>query len=279
MNNIKIVKAFGEKELFSEQKLRRSLSRSGVDEDVITSVVEEVVSHLRDGMHTKEIYKQAFDLLKQYSAPHAARYRLKHAINNLGPSGFPFELYIAALFKYEGYDVQTGVIAEGHCVKHEIDVIAQKEKFHFLIECKFHNSQGIHSDIKIPLYIQSRFIDVTAKWKLLPAHESKIHQAWLVTNTRFTEDAITYGNCMGITLISWNYPAGKSLRDWVNKSGLHPLTCLTTLTGHEKQYLLEQKNVLCKDIINNPLILNGAGIKNQSRIDRVLNEAKQVCLL
>jgi hypothetical protein len=279
MNNIKIVKAFGEKELFSEQKLRRSLKRSGAEEHVITSVVDEIGSHIKDGMHTKEIYKQAFDLLRQYSPPHAARYKLKQAINDLGPSGFPFELYIAELFKREGYDVQTGILFEGRCVKHEIDVVAQREKDHFLIECKFHNSQGIHCDVKIPLYIQSRFLDVTAKWKLLPTHESKNHQAWLVTNTRFTDDAITYGNCMGITLNSWNYPSEKSLREWVNKSGLHPLTCLTTLTGREKQYLLEQKNVLCKDIINHPFILKGAGIKNQSRIDHILNEAKKVCLL
>lgn len=277
-NNITIIKAFGEMESFSEQKLRRSLKRSGADEDVITSVVNEVISHLKDGMSTEEIYKQAFDLLKQYSPPNAARYSLKQAINNLGPSGFPFELYVAELFRYEGYDVQTGVIEQGHCVKHEIDVIAHKGNFHFLVECKFHHSQGIHSDVKIPLYIQSRFVDVATVWKLLPAHESKVYQAWLVTNTRFTDDAITYGTCMGINLISWAYPQGKSLRDWVNKSGFHPLTCLTTLTAHEKQSLLEKRIVLCKDIANNPFLLHDAGIKNQLRIERVSQEAKQVCL-
>jgi len=277
MKNIKIVKAFGQTELFSEEKLRRSLKRSGADEHIIASVADEVVSHLRDGMKTKEIYKQAFDLLKQYSPPHAARYRLKQAINDLGPSGFPFELYIAELFKFEGYEVQTGVITEGHCVKHEIDVIAQKGNSHVLIECKFHNNQGTHSDVKIPLYIQSRFLDVAAVWKLLPAHESKIHQAWLVTNTRFTDDAITYGNCMKINLTSWNYPQGKSLRDWVNKSALHPLTCLTTLTTHEKQSLLQKRIVLCRDIIDNSSILYGAGIKNQTRIEQIFHEVKQVC--
>lgn len=276
-NNIKILKAFGKTESFSEEKLRRSLRKSGASEPIITSVVEEVIAHLRNGMTTKEIYKQAFDLLKQYSPPQAARYRLKQAINDLGPSGFPFELYVAELFKQEGYQVQTGVIVEGHCVKHEIDVIAQKEDLQYLIECKFHNNQGTHSDVKVPLYIQSRFVDVAAKWKLLPRHKSKVHQAWLVTNTRFTDDAITYGTCMEIGLISWHYPPTNNLRDRINRSELHPLTCLTTLTAHEKQYLLQQRVVLCKEIIANPSVLQGAGIKNKNRVEQIVQESKHVC--
>ena len=120
--------------------------------------------------------------------------------------------------------------------------------------------------------------DVASEWVDLPGHERKFHQAWLITNTRFTDDAITYGSCMGINMISWNYPHGKSLRDRVNESGLHPLTCLTTLTAHEKELLLERRIILCKEICHRPLLLNEIGIRNHSRIDQILNEANQVCL-
>lgn len=61
----------------------------------------------------------------------------------LGPSGFPFEKFISEILKFQGFAVQVGVIVEGHCVKHEIDVVAEKGEEHFMIECKFHNTQGI----------------------------------------------------------------------------------------------------------------------------------------
>ena len=278
MNKTKIIKAFGKTEEFSEQKLIQSLKRSGASNDIIENVVQEITAHLREGMSTKEIYTQAFELLKQYSAPHAARYRLKQAINDLGPSGFPFELFIAELLKGEGYETKTSVIVDGHCVKHEIDIIAEKDEHHFMIECKFHNGQGIHSDVKIPLYIQSRFLDVATKWKEMPGHNSKFHQAWIVTNTRFTGDAVSYGTCMGINLISWDYPVKFSLRDRINASGLHPLTCLISLTRHEKKFLLDSGIVLCKQLCQQPGLLKNIGIRNEQRIKTILTEGEQVCM-
>jgi len=269
MGNIKIIKAFGEADVFSEEKLRRSLQRSGIANNIVDEVVHEITPHIKEGMTTKEIYKQAFDLLKQYSKPHAARYRLKQAINALGPSGFPFEFFIAELLKYEGYITKTGVIVQGHCVKHEIDVVAEKNDQHFMIECKFHNGQGIHSDVKIPLYIQSRFQDVAA---------NRFQQAWLITNTRFTEDAVTYGSCMGINLVSWSYPAKYSLRERIDTSGLYPLTCLISLTSHEKSLLLNKGIVLCKQLCEQPQLLATVGIRNEQRIKNILSEGRQLCM-
>ena len=48
--------------------------------------------------------------------------KLKQAIMELGPSGFPFEQFVAELLKCRGYQIKVGVIVEGHCVNHEIDV-------------------------------------------------------------------------------------------------------------------------------------------------------------
>jgi len=99
-----------------------------------------------------------------------------------------------------------------------------------MVECKFHNRQGYKCDVKIPLYIKSRFEDVKKEWEKRKDHESKFHEGWVVTNTRFTEDAIQYGKCSGLKLIGWDYPQQGSIRDRINLSGLHPVTCLTSLT-------------------------------------------------
>ena len=209
------------KATFSQGKLKQSLLRSGASNERADEIVEQIMETLVEGISTRKIYKTAFRMLKNYSRPTAARYKLKQAIMELGPSGFPFEQFIGELLKHKGYQTQVGVIVQGHCVKHEIDVIAEKDEHHYMVECKFHNRQGYVSDVKIPLYIQSRFLDVEKQWKQLDGHAEKFHQGWVVTNTRFSDDAAQYGMCMNLNLVGWDYPRGNSLR-----SGLTVRVCI-----------------------------------------------------
>ena len=174
--------------------------------------------------------------------------------------------------------MKTGQIVLGQCVSHEIDVIAKKENLHFMIECKFHSKPRFKCNVKIPLYIHSRFLDVEKQWQKKSGHDSKFHQAWVVTNTQFTTDAIQYGNCAGMYLLSWNYPKNESLRERIDAAGLHPITCLTTLTKSEKQNLLYKLIVLCKEICYNPTMLAGIGI-SEKRIPKIIREAKALCEL
>jgi len=275
-NKIIITKASGERVPFSIEKLKNSLHRSGAGNDAIDSIVEKVGKQLYEGISTKKIYKLAFGLLKKESKQFAAKYKLKRAIMELGPSGYPFEKYIAEILKYKGYTVKVGEIIKGHCVNHEIDVIAEKENQHFMIECKFHNLPGISCDVKIPLYIQARFKDVEKQWTQLSGHDTKFHQGWVVTNTKFTGDAIQYGTCAGLFLLGWNFPAKENLKDMIDASALYPLTCLTTLTQQEKQLLLNSKIVLCKELYNNPELLSIANIVTE-RKNSIMNEAHALC--
>lgn len=271
-----VTKASGEHESFSSEKLRLSLVNSGASEQEAQSIVERVTSGLYEGISTKKIYQSAFSLLRKTSRHLAGRYHLKRGIMELGPSGFPFEQYIAEILKAQGYLVTTGEIVKGKCVTHEIDVIAQKDHSHFMIECKYHNQPGFACTVKIPLYIQARFKDVEALWKQLPEHGMKFHQGWVVTNTRFTKDAIQYGECAGLKLLGWDYPVKDSLKHLIDKSGLYPVTCLTSLSRHEKQLLLDKKNVLCMDICDDENLLREIGI-SQARIVTIMNEAESLC--
>jgi len=274
--NINITKASGLKAPFNKGKLKQSLLRSGANNEQADEITNEVIEMLVEGMSTRKIYKTAFRLLRNYSRPAAARYKLKQAIMELGPSGFPFEQFVGELLKHRGYKTQVGVIVKGHCVNHEIDVIAEKDEHHFMIECKFHNRQGYVCDVKIPLYIQSRFLDVEASWKLIDGHSEKFHQGWVVTNTRFSEDAAQYGRCMNMNLVGWDYPRNNGLKDWIDSSGLHPVTCLTTLTHREKQELLDKKIVLCKTLHHNYSLLQSIGV-NPPRLQKVMDECAALC--
>lgn len=275
-NQLFVTKASGEQNPFSEEKIRASLRRSGADDEQIDSILHEVKHRLYDGIATKQIYRIAFALLKSGSRHLAARYHLKDAIMELGPSGFPFEKYIAELMKFQGYTTKVGQFMQGKCVTHEIDVVAKKGNELLLIECKYHNQKGISCNIKIPLYIHSRFNDVKAQELQKPEYASLKQQVCIVTNTRFTEDALQYAGCSGIEILGWDRPFKKGLKELIDQSGLYPITCLTSLTIAEKRRLLDRETVLCNQLIDNKHLLESIGV-HAGRVKTVLNEVDQLC--
>lgn len=275
-NPINIVKYSGDVVAFDVDKLINSLRRSQASEELIQQIVEQVEGQLYDGITTKKIYQTAFNMLKRKSRVSASKYKLKKAIMELGPSGFPFEKLVGKLMEQEGFSTQVGVIVQGNCVQHEIDVIAQKDNYHYMIECKYHSDQGRFCNVKIPLYINSRFLDVEKQWERQKGHNTKFHQGGVYTNTRFTTDAIQYGQCVGLLMTSWDYPKGNGLKDRIDQSGLHPLTALTTITKAEKTKLLDKGIVLCKELHETPTLLNEIGV-DKTRHKKILEDSEALC--
>jgi len=273
---INIVKYSGDVVAFDVDKLINSLRRSQASEELIQQIVGQVEDQLYEGITTKKIYQMAFKMLKGKSRVSASKYKLKKALMELGPSGFPFEKLVGKLLAHEGFSTQVGVIVQGNCVQHEVDVIAQKDNTHYMIECKYHSDQGRFCNVKIPLYIHSRFLDVEKQWKRQKGHEAKLHKGGVYTNTRFTTDAVQYGKCVGLLLTSWDYPMGNGLKDRIDKLGLHPLTALTTLTKAEKTKLLDTGIVLCKELHKKPALLEQIGI-DKKRHKKILEDSEALC--
>jgi len=265
-----IKKASGDIEPFSREKLDRSLRMTGASPALVQRVIDRVEKKVCSGISTKKLYRMAFQLLQKEARYLAARYSLKRAVMTLGPSGYPFEKFVGALLERQGYQTEVGVILQGACVTHEVDVVAHKGKRRLLVECKYHNHEGIKCDVKVPLYIFARSLDLqnnfSDKWD---------HEFWLVTNTKFTSDAIRYGTCVGLKLLSWDYPEGNSLKQQIEREEIHPITCLTSLKSHQKKKLLEQNVVLCHEISDNPELLKNIGLKD-AQINRVVKEVTQL---
>ena len=273
--NFLVTKASGEVVPFSEEKLKHSLIKAGASDETAIGIIELLKPKLFSGVSTKKIYRWAFNLLRSASRPMAAKYYLKKAIMELGPSGFPFERFVAEILKYKGYTTRVGETVAGKCVRHEIDVIAEKEDSVFMIECKFHIREGTMCDVKVPLYIHSRFKDVEFEWLKNPVNKAKVLKGWLVTNTKFSVDAVKYGLCSGLNLLGWNFPEHQGLKNQIDEMGLYPVTCLTSLTKSEKQALLNRNIVLCKDLLYQEKILQDAGVRNV-RIKTVMSELEQI---
>jgi len=273
MNKILITKKSGEKVPFEEEKLINSLKRSGASDADIEKVLQTLNGQLVDGMSTHKIYQKAYDLLKVKSRKVAGRYRLKKAIMELGPTGFPFEKFVGKLIEFMNYDTEVDVLVQGKCVQHEVDVVAENENKRIVVECKFHREGNRKSDVKVAMYIRSRFDDIKSVWTEEGKLANKELEGWLVTNTRFTEDALTYGKCAGLKLISWDYPEMGSLRQRIDHAGLHPITSLRSMTKKEKQYILDEGLVLCRELSEE--ILAKYGIR-ASKIHRIMDEARSL---
>ena len=274
--DIDIVKSSGEKAKFSLDKLRNSLKHSGADHMVVEQIVDKVKEELFEGISTKEIYNRAFALLKQKKSVFASKYKLKKAIYELGPTGFPFERFVAAILEYSGYTTRTDIIMNGSCVTHEIDVVAEKNGTVIIIECKFHGEEGRNCNVKIPLYIHSRYNDIKAHWATKKNETKKLDVGWVTTNTRFTKDAVQYGTCAGLYLLSWDYPKNDGLKDRIDRLGLYPITVSTMLTNREKQFLLSRDVVLCQQLGKDKFFLDHLGI-SKSRKEKILSEIEQLC--
>lgn len=273
---VKVKKYSGDLVEFDLNKLRRSLKNARASDSLIDSILQEVTRHLYDGISTKQIYSMAFGMLRPKKNAVASRYKVKHAIMELGPSGYPFEKYVAAILDAQGFKTETGVQVNGHCVNHEVDVVATNSHKQYMVECKYHNTQGRVNDVKVPLYIQSRFVDINTEHKNKNGHKAIFQECWIFTNTRFSVDAVAFANCMGIKLVSWDYPNGGGLKDIINHAHLFPVTALMSLTKSEKSILLEHGIVLCKEILDNPGLLKATKI-DPAKHTKILSDCRDLC--
>lgn len=251
-----IRKADGESVPFEASKLRESLERSDAASHIIDGIVREVQLMLVDGMSTRTIYREAFKRLRAHSRHSAGRYRLKRALFELGPSGYPFEHFVGKLMEHQGFHAEVSVVKPGRCVSHEVDVWADNGQTLRIMECKFHSDAKRKSSIQTALYVQARFQDLVSN---LSGPEASLRPvSYVVTNTRFTSEATAYGQCVGMQLVGWDAPRKGSLKQWIDESAFHPLTCLSSLNRAEKRSLLDRGIVLCSELDTN--LLMGAGV-------------------
>lgn len=247
-----IIKADGSKETFDPVRLSTSLRRAGAGEHTAADITETITNTVTPGAHSKEIYARAFALLRKEGRPVAARYALRRALLELGPTGHPFEDFISHLFRVEGWEVETRKMLQGKCVVHEVDFYAShpEEGVRLAAELKYHNDPGYKTDLKVALYVKSRFEDIFSCDAT--GHTCPIDRGLLVTNTKFTSEAIAYAECAGVELLGWGYPADNNLFMRMSRAKVYPITTLTGLSQAEKRLCLENGVVAVDEVAQDP---------------------------
>lgn len=270
-----VVKGDGTREEFQPDKLLRSLTHSGTDPELAKSIGRRIEKLVREGMPTTLIYREAFKLLRKEERTFAARYSMRRAILELGPTGFPFEDFIAELMRAQGYETRLRVMVSGRCIEHEVDVVLKKDGKIAGAELKFHNTPGFKTDLKTALYVRARYWDI--EWGAKDRNEAGgIQEGWLITNTKFTGNAIEYSNCAGIRLLGWSYPHGGSIADMIDTTKVYPITVLTTLTAADKSRLLKDGITMCRSVTDNPGALEKVGLRGK-KLQEVINESTALC--
>lgn len=274
-----VIKASGQPEEFKIQKLVGSLIRSGASEDVARDIARKVESQIKPPMHTKHIFKIAKKMLRRYSKAADMRYSIKKAIYMLGPTGYPFEKYFAGILKANGYSAETNRFLKGYCITHEVDIFAVRDDVGGVIECKYHSNGGIPTDVKIALYVYSRFMDIKKAYELNHENRVPINEGWLVTNTRCTSDAIKYAGCVGLKIVSWKYPDENSLERMIENKKLYPVTILSSIKRTSLDILFKNDIILVRDIadMDEQIFIKQSGL-DTAAARTLKREADELCL-
>lgn len=246
---MQVKKYSGQQEPFDPHKLCSSLVAAGVQEDKADVICLAVQSKIKSGNTTTKVFREAFRMLAKDDIGASARYGLRRAVDSLGPAGFLFEQYVEALLQAHGYTTKQGVMMKGECVTHEIDVYAEKGELKYLVEAKYRNRHSIKTHVDQVMYADARFMDIQRR-AIKENRNPDEYTIWVVTNTRFTHNAIKYAKCRGVKLVSWNYPKKDgNLESLIVRKMMYPITILPSMTLLARDKFAENNMILAQDLL------------------------------
>ncbi len=249
MNNWEVIKASGQRESFNRAKVRNSVIHAGVPAKDADDIIDKAMRSLTPPITTKNLFRAVKKYLRTESPRSSMRYRVKEAIYALGPTGYPFERYVAKILEQQGYEVKVGQMVQGRCVTHEVDVVATKGNHCYMVECKFHHKGKTHSSIKTALYVHARFLDIKRAYAESDMSKTGlVPKGMLVTNTRFSSEAMKYAECVGLKAIGWKHPVGESLENLIEHGKTYPVTALPSVNRKNVGVLIKHDIVTVKDL-------------------------------
>lgn len=279
-----IHKASGARVAFDAARIRESVLRAGGSHDDVDAVLAACTRAQTAAMTTGDVYRIVRQVLTE-RAPHVAcRYGLRSALQQLGPAGFYFEQYLAALLARTGYRTELPEEFQGGCVRHEVDVVAHKDGKAYAIEAKFRNALGDPSTgsgrsmvhVKDVLASYARYLDLLDGAALGKC--PRFDAFWIVTNGKFSERAARFGTCKRMPLIGWSFPTHASgLASMIDRTGLYPVTVLG-ITKEELAASARAGMLLCDDLIRHEAadVAHRLDI-SQSRAMELIELAGAVC--
>jgi len=246
-----VINAAGEKEPFSYRKIYRSVRRAGASGKFARRIADIIGKEAYPGIKTSELAQKTRELLHQEIPQAALRFNIKEAMRKLGPTGFPFEKYVAEILKSLGYQTKINQFLPGRCLEsYEIDFVAEKDKTVYIGECKYKQLFGERVHYIYALANYARFLDLlNGRYFKSSQYRGYKIKTMMVTNTKFTSTTLNYANCVGIDLLGWNYPKNRGLEYIIDREKLYPITILPGLKGYLQGIFIQEKIMLVRDVL------------------------------
>jgi hypothetical protein len=248
----------------------------GADRKLADEIANQVEQKLFDGISTDKIFQITLRLLRKHNP------KIKHLLDlrkglSLMNSRPEFELFIQLLLQENGYEVTSNRIIQGKCGEHEVDAIAKKKGFTYLVEVKHHSNYHTPTGLDESRIARAILEDVTEGFEL-ERNELKIDRAMIITNTKFSDHARQYGDCRNILQIGWSSPQENSLQDMIEEKQFHPLTCVKGLGTRIRRKLLLEGIVAMKQLIKKDpsKLANSIGM-SQNDLEKIMNKVKTCC--
>jgi len=117
--------------------------------------------------------------------------------------------------------------------------------------------------------VKSRFDDIFACDEV--ARSCPVNRGLLVTNTKFTSEAIAYAECAGVELLGWMYPAHDNLFTRMSHAKVYPITAVTGLSHAEKRLLVEHGVIAVDELVKDRRLLDPLHLGSE-RVGELLAE-------
>ena len=157
-------------------------------------------------------------------------------------------MFVQVLLKHNGFEVSPNQLLNGKCVEHEVDAIARKDGVTYFVEAKHHSSYHTPTGLDESRIARAVLEDVIEGF-VLGKSDLKVDRAMIVTNTRYSDQAVQYGNCRNILQIGWSSPTDHGLQSMIEGKNLLPLSCVRGLSMDARLKLANSGIVLFEQLI------------------------------
>jgi hypothetical protein len=234
-------------QVFDKEKVVRTCLRMGANKQLAYEVAEKIERRVYHGISTAKILQMIFQFMRRQKPSVGNLFDLRKGLS-LMTSKPEFEVFVQALLARSGFGVSPNQLLIGKCVEHEVDAIARKDGVTYFVEAKHHERYHTPTGLDESRIARAVLEDV-AEGFALGKSELKIDRAMIVTNTRYSEQAMQYGYCRNILQIGWSSPADQGLQSMIWGRKLFPLSCLKGLNVDARLRLAMSGIVLFEQII------------------------------
>jgi len=225
---LKVTKWNGEKQEYDPDKILGTLERYGVTGREAEEVLDVIESRLTPGIKTSRMLDIMHRELDRREKTGRLKRDLRSALGMMR-SAPDFEEYVRLVLASEGYDVSPNAVIRGRCVKHESGELVY-------LETKHHRRRHSYTPFYVSLSAKAKFDDIRR------GHEEGLNgydfsRVLIVCNTRMTEHARVYADCVGIDHLGWKAPPERGIDKIITEAGVYPATILRSVGRGERDAL------------------------------------------